>query len=217
MSWSPWMVALLTLCLLALPGCGGEGGDTTSKDTPGKPGESTTGQNKPPTKPVFAITGKPGLESPQAAVLFVAECLNSGEFEKFWTLAVTVEDVKTFDQTSSLLASEASLDVLEKSQLGLYLFKMTRADMTRHKRSWREGFESVRGKLNFSEASRGGVVVDVQQQGELKWVNHAMMFFTVDDRSYELKVGKLLLTPRGWLILDDDPLKLVEAVIDDGP
>ena len=30
-----------------------------------------------------------------------------------------------------------------------------------------------------------------------------------------LKFGKLLLTPRGWLILDDDPFKLVPVVIDE--
>lgn len=218
---SAWMLMALVVSIISMIGCGGDDPDA-AKDAPGKdapakdaPSVSKDGVVAPPKPPAFAITGKPGFESPEKAVAFLAECLKSGEFEPFWTLAVTVDDVNSFKSSAALLEKEAALDVLEKSQLGLYLFKMTRANMERHERSWREGFEKVRAALDFTEAVRGGIGGQVKQEGDLKWSGDAIVFFTLEDRSYELKVGKLLLTPRGWLILDDDPFKLKEISVDE--
>lgn len=208
---SAWMLSVVAVSVSFMTGCGGDGGDG-GKDAPEVSKDKVAG---PPQPPAFAITGKPGFETPKQAVTFVAECLKRGEFEPFWSLAVTVDDVKGFNSSAALLEKEAALDVLDKSQLGLYLFKMTRANMERHQRSWQEGFDKTRGALDFTAAVRGGIGGTIQQEGDLKWSGDAVVFFTLNGRSYELKVGKLLLTPRGWLILDDDPLKLKEISVDE--
>lgn len=218
-------VRLISLLVLAaslsgaLIGCGGSDGDgdgdRDGKKPGGPPAANKDAVAKPPAKPQFSIVGQPGFDTPKKSIDAVVSYLKDNDFDSFWALAVTADDVKTFDATMSLLNAEEDLDVVEKSQLGLYLFKMARANMEHHQRLWRKAFDALHGQLDFSKASMGGITAVIQKRGGVQWCKNASVFITVDDQSYELTIGQLLLTPRGWLILDDEPLQLKAIAIDE--